>query len=174
MNISGLLSSAHVPIVRKVKRKTQISITALVLLVILCMFSTGAYALTDYGTFSYWYPDSNKIGFWPSSSLDIFTGNCIDSGWSSSNLTSYCSYGRSAWYSTSGINYTSVYDESSADIKYYGVSQTQATVLGIPTDATAATAVYSTLVGSGYYGYNLKYVYSIDNVLVYFIWDTAY
>lgn len=133
-------------------RKKIISIVICIALTVLPTISIQA---ANLGTLSYWYSDSDTIGRWDESSINVNTNRL------NSNNTFYflvaMVHALGQWSTPTGITLTKT--TTTGPIVYYGGTKAEIDTLGLftlPASATGATGTTNTTEGTWTYGSTTK------------------
>lgn len=118
----------------------------------------------------YWYCGTDDIGAWGPSNIDVYVGtNSQWSALSTSNIRSYISTALQSWNVT-GMSFSYVSNQSSADLVIGGITRDQATDIGISPSALGITISQMTLTELElYFGNQQKNYYQINSCTIFLI-----
>lgn len=133
------------------------------------MLSLPAFAWEELGSFSYWYSDSNDIGYYAVSTKKVLQGT-TGAGFGSS-INTYANAARSAWSSEGTFSTTT--SNSDFQIQFSDATRDETDNLGIPSNTDAITDRSDrTFIGYATYGSARKNVYVFNKTYVYLIYDS--
>ena len=120
---------------------------------------------------SYWYCNTDDVGKWVSSQIDVYVGT--NSAWSAlsrSNIITYMNLAQQSWNSTTGMSFTYVNNQASADLVVGGITRVEAEQLGCTPSTLGVTFPQTTKRDvTLYYNGAEKNYYSITGCTVYLI-----
>lgn len=144
-------------------------IISLVMALALCAgLAVPAFATTNLGTLSYWYSDSEQIGRWNKSSIDIYTVKL--NSYALFSFTIGMNHACNQWEDVTGMTLSKSSSSSfaSAPIQYYGGTADELNATGeftVPSTANGYTARYIKTEGTWTYGRTQKEGCLIDKAL---------
>ncbi len=145
--------------------------TIVLTLIISALLVQSALAITDLGELQYWYSNESAIGYWNSKTVKVAITTSSNSQMPSGTIVDLTNSAFNAWVpseSLTGVQGT----PSDYNWLSYGISRSEATNLGMPANADAATSFIRTLTATATHSGSRKNVYSISKALTYFIWDS--
>jgi predicted Zn-dependent protease len=152
----------------------KLIISFLFVFVLFNFASTTCFAIEEYGDFTYWNSDSNKIGYFNSSTLYTYKAKTSTFGMTDTNFSSAVSSAITAWSSITNLA-TASGSSSNYTWQVIGCSRTEGNNLGFPSNANGATASWdsATYEAVGSYNGATKNIYSIDYTTTYIVWDSS-
>lgn len=137
-------------------------------ILIVATLSFPAFAWEDMGSFSYWYSDSNNIGYYTVSTIKVLQGT-TGAGFGST-ITTYANAARGAWSSEGPFSTTTGND---FHIQFSDATRAQTDNSGVPSNVDAFASVGDrTFLGYATYGGNRKNVYTMNKAYIYLIYDS--
>lgn len=142
----------------------------LLVVIVMSMFCVTAFAITQYGDFSYWYSDSSSVAYHDLSSIKVQVGKTSGFGLASSSFSTYAGNATSTWLDSVEVPFT--YVTSSPNIFIKGITRAEAVNLGLSNTVLGNTQSSGTLIGYASYNGATKKVYKLSSpVTIYIIWD---
>ncbi|MGM9640014.1 MAG: hypothetical protein ACI3V3_01445 [Faecousia sp.] len=140
--------------------------TILMIVIIAIVVASFSFTVSAQGTgvdLTYWYSDASDIGYFSSASISVYAGS--NSSWnalSPANIKSYAQSAFSSW-SFTGRSASYVGSQQSAKLAIGGITSTEASQAGIPSNALGVTYPNRTYVFDGYYGTAIKKIYKVTS-----------